>query len=67
MILKVKLSNRVLTANYHLIACEHCRKEKICNFCSGSLGSLDSGRCTQGRCNSCHRTICSKENAHAKE
>lgn len=52
------------TPSDHPIACEHCRKAKICNACLGPLGSMESGRCTQGRCASCHRVVCARQKSH---
>ena len=39
----------------HPGGCEGCRAEKLCNFCGGPK---DEGRCTNGRCSTCHGKVC---------
>lgn len=48
----------------HEGGCLHCHKAKVCNYCGLSI-VRDTGRCTNGRCNPCHRTICGGGEAHA--
>lgn len=39
----------------HAGACAECRQRRECNYCGKAL---DRNRCTNGRCGSCHRDIC---------
>lgn len=41
----------------HEGACPHCRAIRVCNACGKSI-KTDAGRCTNGRCTSCHSTVC---------
>lgn len=41
----------------HRGGCERCYAERRCNVCGVSTKN-DRGRCTNGRCSSCHRDVC---------
>jgi hypothetical protein len=41
----------------HVGACDGCRQLQVCNYC-GANTARDTGRCTNGRCSECHRTVC---------
>lgn len=42
----------------HEGACEACRAARVCNYCGGPLGGVLDGRCTNGRCRTCHSAVC---------
>lgn len=44
-------------AHPHEGACPGCFEERRCNVC-GADTRRDSGRCTNGRCGSCHQVVC---------
>ena len=46
----------------HPGACPQCREARVCNYCGEAL---DAGRCTNGRCSTCHRRHCTPGEAHA--
>jgi hypothetical protein len=46
------------TAPYpHEGGCPQCRELRVCNSCGAALAG-DLGRCTNGRCGTCHRLVC---------
>ena len=44
------------TAFPHQGACGSCASEKPCNYCG--MSTARRLRCTNGRCENCHATIC---------
>lgn len=47
----------------HPGGCPGCRSVRCCNYCGADIRQ-DAGRCTNGRCGHCHRTICTPDEAH---
>lgn len=50
----------------HEVGCHHCRdaRPKLCHACGGKAGTLWDGRCTNGHCGVCHRTVCQIDSAN---
>lgn len=42
----------------HEGGCAMCREMRLCNACGESLRGAGVGRCTNGRCRSCHESTC---------
>lgn len=53
-----------LLAYPHASNCPDCRAKLLCNVCGTSIKS-DFGRCTNGKCASCHATTCTQDGATA--
>jgi hypothetical protein len=52
----------------HAGACAECRAERRCNYCGEKWivtrpGSINDNHCTNGRCFSCHQTVCTEGGA----
>lgn len=54
---KTKEWNRHGEAYPHVGGCEGCHAERVCNVC-GADTRKDRGRCTNGRCTTCHVAVC---------